>query len=210
MYLYAPYRNQSNLPLFDTAEPDLNWIELFRTQPLCRPRPHQRREPGELRPDHAGVAAPAACASCRPPSGRPSTSLSRRCDCPMKRRIQARLSDLIAQVELAGYHDWNISTGMQWNPYADRTERAEVRHAVPARASQRREPRLPLPVRPPRTGRGFGGLAAHGRMACIRAPAVLAARKAVDRGLAGFEYSSCCWAVRAVARDYVKPSHRRP
>ena len=31
MYLYAPYRNQDNLPVFDTAEPDLNWVELFRT-----------------------------------------------------------------------------------------------------------------------------------------------------------------------------------
>ncbi len=31
MYLYVPYRDQSDLPIFDTAEPDLNWIELFRT-----------------------------------------------------------------------------------------------------------------------------------------------------------------------------------
>ena len=31
MYLYVPYRNQSDLPVFDTAEPDLNWVELFRT-----------------------------------------------------------------------------------------------------------------------------------------------------------------------------------
>ena len=31
MYLYAPYRDQDNLPVFDTAEPDLNWVELFRT-----------------------------------------------------------------------------------------------------------------------------------------------------------------------------------
>ena len=31
MYLYVPYRDQSELPVFDTAEPDLNWIELFRT-----------------------------------------------------------------------------------------------------------------------------------------------------------------------------------
>ena len=31
MYLYVPYRDQSDLPVFDTAEPDLNWVELFRT-----------------------------------------------------------------------------------------------------------------------------------------------------------------------------------
>ena len=29
-YVYIPYRNQSDLPVFDTATPDLNTIELFR------------------------------------------------------------------------------------------------------------------------------------------------------------------------------------
>ena len=31
MYLYVPYRNQSQLPVFDTAVPDLDPVELFRT-----------------------------------------------------------------------------------------------------------------------------------------------------------------------------------
>jgi len=31
VYSYVPYRNQNELPLFDTALPDLNLIELFRT-----------------------------------------------------------------------------------------------------------------------------------------------------------------------------------
>jgi LPS-assembly protein len=30
MYVYIPYRNQNQLPVFDTATPDLNTIELFR------------------------------------------------------------------------------------------------------------------------------------------------------------------------------------
>ena len=30
MYIYIPYRNQSELPLFDTSTPDPNLIELFR------------------------------------------------------------------------------------------------------------------------------------------------------------------------------------
>ena len=31
LYLYVPYRNQDELPVFDTALPDLNPVELFRT-----------------------------------------------------------------------------------------------------------------------------------------------------------------------------------
>ena len=31
VYSYVPYRNQDELPIFDTALPDLNLTELFRT-----------------------------------------------------------------------------------------------------------------------------------------------------------------------------------
>ena len=31
MYLYVPYRNQDDLPVFDTAPADLNLVQLFRT-----------------------------------------------------------------------------------------------------------------------------------------------------------------------------------
>ena len=33
VYSYVPYRNQDGLPNFDTALPDLNLTELFRTNP---------------------------------------------------------------------------------------------------------------------------------------------------------------------------------
>src|SRR6185295_12864463 len=31
LYLYVPFREQDDLPVFDTALPDLNLVELFRT-----------------------------------------------------------------------------------------------------------------------------------------------------------------------------------
>ena len=31
LYLYVPYRNQDDLPVFDTGIPDLNLVQLFRT-----------------------------------------------------------------------------------------------------------------------------------------------------------------------------------
>ncbi len=112
-------------------------------------------------------------------------------------------SDLIAQIELAGYHNWNISTGMQWNPYADRTERAEVR------LQYQPEPRTVLNLgyrylfdrleqaeasargRWPSTGTSTGACCTH-----------CAEKQSIEQ-FAGFEYSSCCWSVRAVGRDYV-------
>ena len=38
MYLYVPFRNQDQLPVFDTAPADLNMVQLFRTnrRTACR------------------------------------------------------------------------------------------------------------------------------------------------------------------------------
>ena len=32
LYLYVPYRNQNDLPIFDTGLPDLDPVELFQKQ----------------------------------------------------------------------------------------------------------------------------------------------------------------------------------
>ena len=55
MYLYVPYRAQDDLPLFDSGDPDLNSIQLFRTNRYVGPRPHQRRQPDIRRLHHAAL-----------------------------------------------------------------------------------------------------------------------------------------------------------
>ena len=51
VYSYVPYRNQNELPVFDTAEPDFNMVELFRTNRYRRRRPHRRRQSARPRAD---------------------------------------------------------------------------------------------------------------------------------------------------------------
>jgi LPS-assembly protein len=203
MYLYAPYRDQSDLPLFDTDEPDLNWIQLFRTN----------RYTGLDRISDANqVSVGVTTQMYRSSSGARllSTTIgqtfnfqSPRVRLPDEEPDAGSASDLIAQIELSGYHHWSISTGMQWNPYADRTERAEVR--------LRYQPE-------PRSVLNLGYRFQNDRLEQAEASAAfpvtdhwrlfgrlvysLRDSQSIEQ-FAGFEFDSCCWNIRAVARDYV-------
>ena len=55
MYVYIPYRDQSQLPMFDTSIPDPNLIELFRPNRYRRHRPHRRCQWAHAGPDLADV-----------------------------------------------------------------------------------------------------------------------------------------------------------
>ena len=55
VYSYVPYRNQDELPIFDTGLPDLNLTELFRTNRYVGRGPHRRCQPGGAGADHPAV-----------------------------------------------------------------------------------------------------------------------------------------------------------
>jgi LPS-assembly protein len=202
-YLYVPFRDQSDLPVFDTGEPDLNWVELFR----------DNRYVGIDRISDASQVSSGVTAqlfSSRTGQRFISATLgqtwflrSPRVLLPDEPEDPGETSDLIAEVELAALRNWNVNTGVQWDPQAQRTERAEVR----------------LQYHPAeRSVVNFGYRYQRGRMEQAEFSAAwpisdtwrLYGRsqyslrdEQVIENFAGFEYSSCCWSVRAVARDYV-------
>jgi LPS-assembly protein len=203
MYLYAPYRDQDDLPVFDTAEPDLNWVELFR----------DNRYVGIDRISDANQVSAGITArlfSSRTGQRYVSATLGQvyyiekpRVLLPDEPEDPGRTSDLIAEVELSSFRNWNVNTGWQWDPQGKQTERAEVR----------------LQYRPEsRSVLNFGYRYQRDRMEQLEFSAAwplsdswrLYGRSLyslrdnqVIENFAGFEYGSCCWAVRAVARDYV-------
>lgn len=203
MYLYVPYENQSDLPVFDSGEPDLNWVELFR----------DNRYAGlDRRSDANQISAGVTTQLYSSSTGQRyiSATLGQiyylrtpRVLLPEEPPDTGDTSDLIAEVELAAFRNWNVNTGWQWDPQRQNTERAEVR----------------LQYRPAaRSVANFGYRYQRGRMEQTefsfawpisdswrlygRSQYSLREKKVIEN-FAGFEYSSCCWAVRAVARDYV-------
>lgn len=203
MYLYVPYRNQSDLPVFDTAEPDLNWVELFRTN----------RYVGTDRISDANqIAAGFTTRLFSSSTGTRFLSMTvgqafyfhtPRVTLPDELPLEGHESDLIAQVELQAFKNWTVSSGVQWDQQASRTGKGEVQvryqpesHSVVNlgyRFQRDRQEQVDFSTAWPvsEQWRVYG-----------RAVYSLRDNKSIEH-FAGFEYNSCCWRVRAVARDYV-------
>jgi LPS-assembly protein len=112
-------------------------------------------------------------------------------------------SDLIAELELAAFKNWNARFGYQWNPDQTRTEKSEfyvqyipaTDRVINAGYRYRRDlleqfdVSAAWPITP--QWRGFG-----------RWVYSLSEEKTLDQFL-GLEYSSCCWALRIVTRRFV-------
>jgi LPS-assembly protein len=126
LYLDVPYRNQDELPVFDTALPDLTPVELFNTN----------RYVGADRVSDAnqmslGVTSRLLDAQ----NGRQflAATLGQtyyfeipRVTLPGETPITARHSDFVGQLALTAFQDWSADMGVQWDPQNERSERTQV------------------------------------------------------------------------------------
>ncbi|MET0280974.1 MAG: LPS assembly protein LptD [Steroidobacteraceae bacterium] len=203
MYLYVPYRNQDALPIFDTGEPDLNWIELFRTNRyvgLDRVSDANQISAGLTTQLYSSVDGTRFLSTTIGQAyhfDRPKVRL------PDEAEEAGSTSDLIAQVELQAFRNWSVSTGLQWNPHEERTERAEMR--LQYRPEARSVLNLGYRFQQGRLEQAEFSAAwpvtQHWRL-YGRSVYSLRDEQSIEQ-FAGFEYSSCCWNLRAVARDFV-------
>jgi LPS-assembly protein len=203
LYLYVPYRDQDELPVFDTGIPDLNLVQLFRDNRYVGPD-----RVGDANQVSAGVTTRLL------DSTRGTQYLSatlgqayyfedprvRLPDEPVRNRSS---SDIVAELELAAYKNWNARFAYQWNPDQSQGMRSEtfVQYApAPGRVLNagyrfRRDLLEQVDVS------GAWPITAQWR-GFARYVYSLQEDKTLDQFL-GFEYSSCCWAVRLITRRFV-------
>ena len=203
MYLYVPYRDQDDLPIFDTALPDLNLVELFRTN-----RYVGADRVGDANQLNVGVTSRLLNAS----GGRQflSATLGQaiyfeqpRVTLPDETPRDRSTSDLIAELELTAFKNWNARAAYQWNPDESLTEYGDFRlqyrpasdRVVNAAYRYRRDSvdQFDVSAAWPIGGhwRGFG-----------RWVYSFLEEKTLDQ-FVGFEYGSCCWALRLVTRRFL-------
>ena len=203
LYLWTPYRDQSNLPLFDTALPDLDFVQLFRTTRYVGPdriadanhaslgltsRIFDRRSGRQLLWATLGQTYRFERSRVRLP-GEPSNDESR--------------SDLVAQLGISAWQNWNVNLGMQWDSAESRQQRSHLR--VQYRPDVDRALNLAYRFQRDRLEQGELSGAwplgsrwnAYGRFVYD-----LKDRSTLDR-FAGLEYKSCCWRLRLVGRRFV-------
>jgi len=124
-YVYTPYRDQDQLPVFDTALPDLNLVELFRTN----------RFVGVDRIGDADqVTAALTSRLLETSSGQQflSATLGQtyyfqppRVQIPLEPATGLH-SDIVAEVALMAYKNWSVNLGEQWAPQTSKSDRTIV------------------------------------------------------------------------------------
>jgi LPS-assembly protein len=203
LYLYTPYRDQSELPLFDTGLPDLNLVQLYRTNRYVgADRVNDANQlafgltsrlfDGRSGAQYLAVSVGQAYYFDQPRVVLPDETPSTR-----------DTSDFIAQVSLTAYKDWNLEAGIQWNPEDTRSERSQFR--LQYRPGDDKV--VNLGYRAIRDRLEQGEVSTHWPIskkwnAFGRAVYSLRDAEFLDQ-FAGFEYKACCYRFGIVARRFV-------
>jgi LPS-assembly protein len=203
LYLYTPFREQSELPLFDTGLPDLNLVELYRTNRYVgADRVNDANQVAfglTSRLFNANTGAQYLAASF----GQAYYFEKPRVVLPDEPPRTRDTSDFIAQLSLSAYKNWNLEAGIQWNPEDTRSERSQFRlqyrpdgdHVMNLAYRSQRD-RLeqaefssawPIGKRWNTFGRVVYSLRDHETL----------------EKFAGFEFKACCYRLRLVARRFI-------
>jgi LPS-assembly protein len=202
-YTYIPLRDQDDFPVFDTGDPDFNFVQLFRDNRFTGP-------------DRLGDADQLAVGvTSRLLDGATGVEYlnatlgqivyfdDREIMLPGEPRGTESVSDVLAEVSLHVSSRWNADIGYQWDPDQAQADKSAVRF-------QYRTP-----------GRGVLNLGYRFRRAELEQSDISFAlpigsrfdivgrwnfaipeTETLERFL-GFEYRSCCWAARMVTRRFV-------
>jgi LPS-assembly protein len=203
LYLRVPFRQQDDLPLFDTGLPDLNLIQLFRTNRYVgadRVSDANQLSVGvtsRLFDTKSGAQFLAATLGQTYYFQNPRVHLP---DEPLR---DSNTSDFVGELLVTAYKNWNATLGIQWNPDEQHSERAQamlqfkpgpeqvinVGYRFQRGLLEQAEISGAWPI-----NRQFAGFA--------RYVYSLQDNKALEQ-FAGLEYSACCWRMRLLGRKSV-------
>ncbi len=202
-YVYIPFRDQDDLPVFDTVEPDFNMVQLFRKNRFLG---YDRI--GDTSQLNLGVTSRILDAT----SGSEYLSFTlgqsrffdkQRVTLPGGTPVDRHGSDWLGELGVTFNPYWKMNAGYQWGAANSKTQRAHI-------GMQYR-----------RDGQRIVNLAYRYRRDSLDEIDVSAAWPITDRWsavgrydyslrdnemlerFAGFEYQNCCWGLRLVLRDYI-------
>lgn len=203
MYLYAPYRNQDELPVFDTDEADFNPVQLFRTNRyvgadrLSNANQVSVGVTSRLLDSDTGQQFIAGTIGQAYYFDEPRVTL------PGVPLDDTESSDIVAELDLTAYENWNVQMGVQWDPGDQRSEKGDVN--VQYRPAQDRVVNMGYRFRRNNIEQVDGSVAwpiSQRWSAYARMVYSLEESTTLDQ-FAGFEYRACCWRLRFVGRHYV-------
>ncbi|MFL6577343.1 MAG: LPS-assembly protein LptD [Povalibacter sp.] len=203
MYLYVPYRNQDDLPVFDTGVPDFNPVQLFRTNRYIGPDRLSNANQvsvgitSRLLDTASGQQFISGTIGQAYYFDEPKVTLP---GVPLE---DTESSDIVAELALTAYDNWNIGMGVQWDPGDARSEKGDLN--VQYRPGSDRVVNVGYRFRRENIEQVEGSLAwpvSKNWSAYARMVYSLEDQTTLDQ-FAGFEYRACCWRLRFVGRRYV-------
>jgi len=203
LYLYVPYRDQTALPVFDTGEPDLNLVQLYRDNRYVGPdRLGDANQLGvgfttRLLDRESGRQYLSATAGQAYYFDAPRVVL------PNEPALGYKSSNMLGQMEVSAFKNWNARIGVQWDPHETRSEKGDARlqyapsynkvanlgYRFRRGSLEQWDASVAWPVTD--TWTTYGGMTYSVKDA------------STINQFAGLEYRSCCWKARIVARKYV-------
>ncbi len=202
-YTYIPFRDQTDLPVFDTALPDLNLVQLFRTN---------RYVGADRLGDANELAVGLTSRLFRAESGQQLLTAtigqrfyfeSPRVVLPGEIPETRNASNLVGEVDLTAWRDWSARVAMEYDEEESNTLRGEA--GVQYRPRHDTVVNLGYRYREALLEQWDASVAWRISPSWhVFARQVYSTKedKSIDR-FAGFEYAGCCWRVRLLGRNYV-------
>jgi len=203
LYLYVPFREQDDLPVFDTGLPDLNLVQLFRrnrfvgADRLSDANQFSYGVTSRVLDTDSGQQLLTATL------GQTLYFDSPRVTLPGEIGSNRESSNIIAQLALTTYRDWNVNFGYEWDPEESRGIKSEW--GVQYRPASDSVINVGYRHRRDLIEQVDASMAwPVARRWNVYSGAVYSLRdETLIEQFAGFEYSSCCYRIRLVHRRYV-------
>ena len=232
LYLYVPYRNQDSLPVFDTGIPDLNPVELFRTNRYVGADRVSDADQLSVGVTSRLLDAQTGRQFLAATFGQSYYFETPRVTLPGETPITGKHSDMVAQLALTAFQNWSADAGVQWDPQNQRSERTQVNLQYKPQSDAvinlgyryerfQQVPEFVQGVQLPCSTTAVPGAAAgcdaqgfdqvdgsaawpigHAWSLFAREVFDLRNHEELER-FGGFEYRACCWRLRLGARRYV-------
>ncbi len=202
-YTWIPFRDQDDLPVFDTALPDLNLVQLFRTN---------RYVGADRLGDANELAAGLTTRLVRAESGQQYLTAtvgqrfyfeSPRVVLPGEVAETRSASNLVGEVELTAWRSWSARAAVEWDAEQSNTLRGDA--GVQYRPGPDTVVNLGYRYREgtlEQWDAGFAWRLSPSWQLYARQVYSTLEDKSIDR-FAGFEYTGCCWRLRLLGRNYV-------
>ncbi|MGQ0384817.1 MAG: LPS-assembly protein LptD [Gammaproteobacteria bacterium] len=202
-YTWIPFRDQTDLPVFDTALPDLNLVQLFRTNRYVGA--DRLGDANELaagvttRFVHADTGQQFLAATI----GQRFFFETPRVTLPAEPPASRDASNLVGEIEVTAWRRWSARFAVEWDDEESDTVLGQA--GVQYRPGPGTVFNLGYRYRDGLLEQWDGSAAWRVSPSWqVFARQVYSVRESnsIDR-FAGFEYSGCCWRIRVVGRRYV-------